>query len=97
MGRVTRSEVEHLAVLSRLNLTEEEKIMYESDLAEILEHAQRLSENKELDNVEPMTNVLGLTNVFRKDEPKKEFTRDELLQNAPDTDGEGFRVPKVVE
>lgn len=97
MGRVTRKEVEHLAMLSRLELSEEEKTMYESDLADILEHAQKLSGNKELDNAKPMTNVLGLTNVFRKDEPKKEFNRDELLQNAPDTDGEGFRVPKVVE
>ena len=97
MGRVTRSEVEHLAMLSRLELSEEEKVMYESNLADILEHAQKLSNNKELDSVEPMTNVLGLTNVFRKDEPKKEFTKQELLKNAPDSDCEGFRVPKVVE
>ena len=90
------SEVERIAMLSRISLTEEEKKMYQYCLLEILGEAQKLSE-LDTSNIEPTAHIQGIKNVLRKDEVKESMDNEELTANAPMRQDGCFIVPKVVE
>ena len=92
---LSREEVEHVAYLARLELSEEEKEAYTRQLNSILDFMQKLNE---LDTtaVEPMAHVLPLVNVLREDEVRPGLTREEALSGAPDRDQGQFRVPRIV-
>lgn len=92
---LTKAEVEHVALLGRLALTEEEKDMYAGQLNEILEYAKMLDE-LDTGNVPPTAHVLPLKNVFREDRPGEHLALDKALQNAPDKEGNFFKVPKII-
>jgi aspartyl-tRNA(Asn)/glutamyl-tRNA(Gln) amidotransferase subunit C len=94
--KLTRDEVEHVAKLARLAITEEEKEKYSQQLSNILTYIEKL---KELDTskVEPTSHVLPMKNIFREDEVKPSLPREEILKNAPDRAEEFFRVPKIIE
>lgn len=91
---LTRQEVEHIAQLAKLALTEEEKERFRQQLSAVLEYAARL-EALDTDAIPPTATVLPLHNVARPDEPRPPIPRDDLIDNAPATKDGCFRVPPV--
>jgi aspartyl-tRNA(Asn)/glutamyl-tRNA(Gln) amidotransferase subunit C len=89
---IEREQVEHVARLARLKLTDEEVERMASELSGILEHVERISQ-LDLDDVEPTSHVVAVENVLRPDEPRPSWSRDEILERAPDPANGAFRVP----
>jgi aspartyl-tRNA(Asn)/glutamyl-tRNA(Gln) amidotransferase subunit C len=89
---IDREQVEHVAKLARLKLTDDEVQRMAGELSGILEHVERIAE-LDLDGVEPTSHVVALENVLRPDEPRPSWERDEMLQRAPDPAGGAYRVP----
>lgn len=95
--RIDRSEVQRIARLARIHLSEDEKDLYTKHLNQLLEHVGKLGELDTKD-VPPTYHVLeSLINVFRPDEIRQGLAPEAALQNAPDPAEGGFRVPKIVE
>jgi len=92
---VTLNDVEHVAALARLSFTDEEKKKLVEQLNEILEHMEQLNE-LDTGNVDPLSHVIELSNVFRDDERKPSLSREEALRNAPARTEKFFKVPKVI-
>jgi len=90
------SEVEHIAALARLELTPEEKDLYCSQLSAILDYAARLQE-LDTSGIAPTSSVIPTRSVLRDDEPGPGLSPSELLQNAPRSDQDQFRVPPVLD
>jgi aspartyl-tRNA(Asn)/glutamyl-tRNA(Gln) amidotransferase subunit C len=89
---IERDQVLHVARLARLRLTDEEVERMTGELSSILDHIEKIGE-LDLDEVAPTAHVIELENVLRPDEPRPSLPRESALAEAPDTDGEGFRVP----
>jgi aspartyl-tRNA(Asn)/glutamyl-tRNA(Gln) amidotransferase subunit C len=94
--RLTPEEVEHVALLGRLELTEEERERFTTQLNSILEYFEQLQQI-DTTGVPPMSHAVAVTNVMREDEPAPQLTPEEALRNAPDEDRDCFRVPRVIE
>ncbi|MCB4791636.1 MAG: Asp-tRNA(Asn)/Glu-tRNA(Gln) amidotransferase subunit GatC [Elusimicrobia bacterium] len=96
--KITIKEVEHVAKLARLELSPEEKEKYAGQLEKILEYVDLLNKLDTKD-IEPTSHALELENVFREDklEPCSTEARDRLLANAPEREGDYFKVKKVIE
>ena len=94
--RITREVVEHVAMLARLGLSEEEKAIFEEQLDRILAYAEKINE-LDTSDVEPTSHVLPLKNVMREDKVRPSFSRDEIMMNAPEKERGFFRVPKIIE
>ncbi len=92
---ISKEEVRHIAKLARLEFTEEEEEVLAGDMSRILDYMDMLNE-LDTSKVEPMTHVLDLAHVVRTDSVEKRISQEDALKNAPDTDGEYFRVPKVI-
>jgi aspartyl-tRNA(Asn)/glutamyl-tRNA(Gln) amidotransferase subunit C len=92
---ITIKDVEHVATLARLSFPEDEKRRLTSQLNNILTYMEQLNALDTLD-VEPLSHVIELNNVFRKDELRPGLTRREALKNAPTASEKFFRVPKVI-
>ena len=93
---VSRKDVEYVAKLARIELTEDEKDTLTSQLSSILGHIEKLNE-LDIEGVEPTFHVLDVTNVFREDEVRPSLPTEETLKNAPARDGDFFKVPKILE
>lgn len=93
---LTLEEVEHIAALARLRLTDEEKARYREQLSAVLDYMVRL---KRLDTsaIEPTATVLPLRTVLRPDVSRPSLPPDQLLANAPAAEADMFRVPPVLE
>ena len=91
---ITIKDVEHVAKLARLELTQDEKEMFTHQLGDVLSHVEKMNE-VDTTNVEPMNHPIDFSNVMREDVKIYENTREELMQNAPDIEGEFFKVPKI--
>ncbi|MBQ8475937.1 Asp-tRNA(Asn)/Glu-tRNA(Gln) amidotransferase subunit GatC, partial [bacterium] len=78
----------------RLELTEDEKVMFTGQLGDVLAHVERMNE-VDTTGVEPMNHPIDFSNVMREDVKIYENTREELMQNAPDVEGEFFKVPRI--
>ena len=89
---ITKDEVLHVARLARLELTDEEIDRFTEQLSAILEAVDKVSE-LDLSDVEPTAHPLDLVNVWADDEPRPSLAVDESLANAPDRDGNFFKVP----
>jgi aspartyl-tRNA(Asn)/glutamyl-tRNA(Gln) amidotransferase subunit C len=89
-------DIDHVARLARLDLTDEERERLRSQLGLILEHAATVSEVATAD-VEPTASAIPRSNVFREDVPEPSLPADEALRNAPEREGDRFRVPRIVE
>lgn len=97
MSKITLEEVEKLAKLARLGLTEKEKEILAPQMSEILNFAEQLDEVN-IQDVEPTSQVTGLCNVYRPDEIRKsEASREELLSNAPQREKGFIKVKSVLE
>ncbi len=94
--KITIKEVEHVARLARLELTEEEKERMRAHLDSILTYMDKLNE-LDTSGVEPTSHVLPMTNVFRADEVRPSLSQEEALANAPDRQDLFFRVPRILE
>lgn len=93
---ISKEEVQHIASLARLRFSEDEEEQLAGEMSRILDHVETLNE-LDTTGVPPMSHVLDVHNVFRDDEVEERIDREDALQNAPDADGEYFRVPKVIE
>lgn len=93
---ITREQVEHVAKLARLAVSEEEKVLFGRQLSSILTYVETLN-RVDTSQVEPTSHVLPMQNVLREDEVKASLPRDAALANAPDSDNGCFRVPKIIE
>ena len=92
---ISKEEVEHIAKLASLNLTEAEKERYANDMTEILEFANMINSV----NTDEVNETIGANenyNVFRKDEIVQTVDKETLLQNAPSQADGLFRRPKVI-
>ncbi|MCR8846279.1 Asp-tRNA(Asn)/Glu-tRNA(Gln) amidotransferase subunit GatC [Paenibacillus sp. SC116] len=89
-------DVEHVAKLARLLLTDEEKERYTDQLNAILKYADKLNELN-TDDVQPTTHVLPIRNVMREDEVRPSLDRELVMKNAPEEEDGQFRVPAVLE
>jgi len=94
--KLTLEEVEHIAELARLRLSDEEKARYGEQLSDILEYAARL-QAVDTSGISPTSRVLPARSVLRTDEPQPGLSLQDALRNAPDTEKDQFRVPPVLE
>lgn len=92
---IDRKEVEHIARLARLDLSEEEKEMFAEQLTDIVDYVEKLKE-LDVDKVEPTCHIEEMTNRFRKDRPGEELSKEKATANAPESEAGQFRVPLVV-
>ena len=93
---LTPEDVENIARLARLKLSEREKIEFARQLDQILEHFRHL-QRLDTQAVPPTSHPLPLLNVFREDAVSPSLTREQVLANAPDRDEHYFIVPRIVE
>jgi aspartyl-tRNA(Asn)/glutamyl-tRNA(Gln) amidotransferase subunit C len=93
---LTRPEVEHIAELARLDLTEEEKDLYGEQLSAILDHAAVLQQ-VDTSAIPPTATVLPLQNVMRDDVQRPSLPPAAVLANAPDPHDGFFRVKAILE
>ncbi|MBO5479273.1 MAG: Asp-tRNA(Asn)/Glu-tRNA(Gln) amidotransferase subunit GatC [Clostridia bacterium] len=93
--QVSKEEILHIAKLANLNLKEEEVNTYMGHLEEILNFANVVNEAP-IEGLEESIGVNEAYNVFRRDEIVQGLQREELLQNAPDSQEGMFKIPKVI-
>ena len=94
--RLTTPEVEHIALLSRLELSDAERERAANELSQIIGYFEALSE-LDTDDVAPTMHALPVENVLRADEIGTVLSREAALRNAPETADGMFQVPRVVE
>ncbi len=92
---IDRKEVEHIANLARLELTEEEKERFTGQLSEIVSYFEKLQE-LDVEGVEPTCHVEKMTNRMRSDSKEPSLLLEETLLNAPESEANQFRVPLAV-
>src|SRR5437588_10484502 len=93
--KLTTEDVKHVAKLARLALDEEQLARLTPQLESILEYVAKIGE-VDVSGVQPMAHALPLANVLRDDVVEPSLPIDKVLQNAPETDGPFFKVPKVI-
>jgi len=94
--KLSIQEVEHIATLARLKLTEEEKEKYGGQLSGILDYFEKL-QAVDTDNIEPTSQVTGLTNIMREDEIIESGISQELVDCAPSHNDGYVSIPKIFE
>ncbi|MDD3654280.1 MAG: Asp-tRNA(Asn)/Glu-tRNA(Gln) amidotransferase subunit GatC [Desulfotomaculaceae bacterium] len=92
---ITEKDVDHVALLARLEITSKEREMYTNQLNDILEYFQSL-QRLDTENVQPTAYVLPLKNVYREDQVGDHLPLEEALANCPDREENYFKVPKIV-
>ena len=92
---MAKFDIEKIAFLARIAIDEDEKKELEPQLEKILEFVETL---KELDteNIDPKFNLIDMVAKLREDIPHLSLPREKALENAPETDGKYFIVPKIV-
>jgi aspartyl-tRNA(Asn)/glutamyl-tRNA(Gln) amidotransferase subunit C len=95
MTQITPEQVRHVAKLSRLALSDEKLAKIGGQLESILEYVATI-ERADVSGVEPMAHALPVKNVLREDVVEPGLPLEKVLENAPQTDGPFFRVPKVL-
>jgi aspartyl-tRNA(Asn)/glutamyl-tRNA(Gln) amidotransferase subunit C len=89
-------DIDHVARLARLELTDEEKARLREQLGAILEHAAKVGEVA-AEDVPPTAYAIPRSNVFRPDELTPSLPTEEVLANAPEAEADRFKVPRIVE
>lgn len=93
---LTLEDVETIASLARLKLSQQEKVDFARQLGQILAHFQHL-QRLDTESVAPTSHPLPLTNVFRDDVVAPSLAQEEALANAPGHDDRYFVVPRIVD
>ncbi len=96
MSKITPAALKHLAKLARLELTETELATYATQLEVILDSVDKIREVAAQD-VKPMSHAVALNNVFREDKVTASLDRAEVLAQAPATQDDRFRVPRILD
>ncbi|MGE5586212.1 MAG: Asp-tRNA(Asn)/Glu-tRNA(Gln) amidotransferase subunit GatC [Bacillota bacterium] len=94
--KITIADVDHVAMLARLRFDEDEKAGMAEQLSRIVEYVEKLNE-LDTGDVSPMAHAVPLRNVLRDDEVRVSLDPEEALRNAPDREGDFFRVPRILE
>ena len=94
--KISKEEIEHIALLARLSLSDEEKELFGIQLSSILDYMDKLNE-LDTGNIEPTSHVLSLHNVMRHDILTPSIPREDALMNAPASTEKFYRVPKIIE
>jgi len=94
--KIDQNQVRKVARLARLELTSKEVEEFTGQLIAILDYVEKMNE-LDTDNVEPLAHCLPITNVLREDEVRESLGTDKTLANAPQRDGEFFKVPKILD
>ncbi len=94
MLMLDRAQVQKVAHLARLQLTPEEEEKFTTQLSSILDYFELLSE-LDVTDVRPTTRAIEVSNVMRVDR-EQPYSREDILNGAPDREGEFFKVPKIV-
>jgi aspartyl-tRNA(Asn)/glutamyl-tRNA(Gln) amidotransferase subunit C len=94
--RLSQKEVEHIALLSRLKLTDEEREQMTTQLNDVMVFFEQLGELDTTD-VPPTSHVIPMSSVLREDKVRPSLPVEDVLENAPERAGDTFRVPRVVE
>jgi aspartyl-tRNA(Asn)/glutamyl-tRNA(Gln) amidotransferase subunit C len=104
MNKITKEEVEKVAKLARINITDSEKEKYSKELSSILGYVEKLNE-LDTEKVAETSQVTGLTNVYREDNATDEWKTDKdvmentekLLANAPEVKDNYIKVKKILD
>jgi aspartyl-tRNA(Asn)/glutamyl-tRNA(Gln) amidotransferase subunit C len=94
--KISKQEVEHVAKLARLALTDHERERLTDQLSNILTYVEKLNE-LETKGIEPTSHVLDISNVMRDDVPRDSLTQERALANAPEMAAGHYKVPKIIE
>lgn len=92
---IDRDQVRKVALLARLELTEEQEEQFTTQLGSILEYFEQLSE-LDVSRVKPTTRAIDVSNVTRPDNLQPYPDRDAILAGAPEQEGDFFKVPKIL-
>lgn len=92
---IDREQVHKVALLARLELTPEEEEQFTTQLGSILDYIEQLNE-LDVSDVIPTTRAIDVSNITREDNLQPYSERDAILQNAPEQEGEFFKVPKIL-
>jgi aspartyl-tRNA(Asn)/glutamyl-tRNA(Gln) amidotransferase subunit C len=93
--KISLEDTRHVAKLARLALDESRLQKFTGQLENILKYVDKIAQ-LDTAGVEPMAHALPLENVLREDVVEPPLTIEQVLQNAPETDGRFFKVPKVI-
>ncbi len=94
--QITKQDVEKVAKLARLTLSDSERDAFAKQLSQILTHVEKLNQYATT-GIEPTSTVLGQVNVFREDVVRPSLPVDKALANAPEREADAFCVPKIIE
>jgi len=94
--KIDEAQVRKVAKLARLELTDAEVGQFSGQLSAILDYVEKMNE-LDTAGVEPLAHCLPISNVFREDRVKESLGTEKTLANAPQTDGEFFKVPKILD
>ena len=93
---IKKEDIEHIAKLSMLNLSDEEIEKYTKDMEQIVNFANKVNEiDTSSTEISAFSN--DNVNIFRKDEVRKSLDRELLLSNAPSSNGEAYSIPNVMD
>jgi len=95
---ISKEQVEHIAKLARIELTEKEKEKFSMELSSILDYIDKLNK-VDTSKVKAISQITGMENIYREDEirAKDIDIKDKILKNAPSKKGDYFKVPKILE
>jgi len=94
--KIDQAQVRKVAKLSRLDLTEAEVEEFTGQLSAILDYVEKMNE-LDTDSIEPLAHCLPISNIFRRDCVKESLGTEKALANAPQRDGNFFKVPKILD
>lgn len=92
---ISPNEIEKIAQLARLKISDDEKKVFSNQVNQILQYVEKLDEI-DTSQVEPLSHTVDLKNVYREDIVKPSLPQEKALENAPSKTDKFFRVPKVV-
>ena len=92
---LSKKEVEHVAWLAHIELSEQEKTLFTEQFNEILDYFKKIDE-VDTEGVEPTYHVLDLNNISRKDETTPSLPTEKALKNAPKREKKFFKAPRIV-
>jgi len=93
--RITKEEVEHVAWLAHVELSEEEKEIFTEQFNEILDYFEKI-DSADTGDVTPTYHVLDLVNVYREDETRDSMEKEDTFRNAPREEKGFFKAPRIV-
>ena len=94
-AKISTEDVQHVARLARLDISDEETERFAQQLNAILTYMDKLNE-LDTSNVEPMSHVIDVSNAFREDIVRESIPQEVSLANAPERENGFFKVPRII-